>query len=160
MNEQQFFDYVTKFGAYQKRSMFGGIGLFQHDAMYVLVSEDRIFVRGGEELDPELDSIIERSIQFSVNQREFQRSAASRRLRDLPNMQLTLERMVKKAGIDDVETFMSLGAPEVFNKVRQAYGSDVDVKLLWKFAGAIEGIHWKLLQEPRKRQLLESCQQR
>ncbi|MVE87829.1 DNA transformation protein, partial [Vibrio cholerae] len=62
--------------------------------------------------------------------------------------------------IDDVETFMSLGAPEVFNKVRQAYGSDVDVKLLWKFAGAIEGIHWKLLQEPRKRQLLESCQQR
>lgn len=42
MNEQQFFDYVTKFGAYQKRSMFGGIGLFQHDAMYVLVSEDRI----------------------------------------------------------------------------------------------------------------------
>lgn len=51
MNEQQFFDYVTKFGAYQKRSMFGGIGLFQHDAMYVLVSEDRIFVRGGEELD-------------------------------------------------------------------------------------------------------------
>ena len=52
MNEQQFFDYVTKFGAYQKRSMFGGIGLFQHDAMYVLVSEDRIFVRGGEELDP------------------------------------------------------------------------------------------------------------
>ncbi|EKG85676.1 tfoX C-terminal domain protein [Vibrio paracholerae HE-16] len=195
MNEQQFFDYVTKFGAYQKRSMFGGIGLFQHDAMYVLVSEDRIFVRGGEELDPELlalgcekyrhvkkqttatvnyyditelyeqhhpelDSIIERSIQFSVNQREFQRSAASRRLRDLPNMQLTLERMVKKAGIDDVETFISLGAPEVFNKVRQAYGSDIDVKLLWKFAGAIEGIHWKLLQEPRKRQLLESCQQR
>lgn len=114
--------------------MFGGIGLFQHDAMYVLVSEDRIFVRGGEELDPELlalgcekyrhvkkqttatvnyyditelyeqhhpelDSIIERSIQFSVNQREFQRSAASRRLRDLPNMQLTLERMVKKRAL-------------------------------------------------------------
>ncbi|WP_277206747.1 TfoX/Sxy family DNA transformation protein [Vibrio misgurnus] len=195
MNEQQFLNYITKFGAYQRRSMFGGIGLFQHDAMYVLVSEERIFIRGCEELDPELidlgcekyrhvkkqttatvnyyditdlyeqnypelDSIIERSIQFSVDQREFQRSVASRRLRDLPNMQLTLERMVKKAGIDDVETFIKLGAPAVFNKVRQAYGSDVDVKLLWKFAGAIESIHWKLLQEPRKRQLLESCQLR
>ncbi|QSA18479.1 TfoX/Sxy family DNA transformation protein, partial [Vibrio furnissii] len=57
----------------------------------------------------------------------------------------------------DVDTFMRLGAPEVFNKVRRIYGSDLDVKLLWKFAGAIEGIHWKLLQEPRKRQLLESC---
>ncbi|MGL4225932.1 MAG: TfoX/Sxy family DNA transformation protein [Vibrio sp.] len=195
MNEQQFLNYITKFGAYQRRSMFGGIGLFQHDAMYVLVSEEHIFIRGCEELDPELidlgcekyrhvkkqttatvnyyditdlyeqnypelDSIIERSIQFSVDQREFQRSVASRRLRDLPNMQLTLERMVKKAGIDDVETFIKLGAPAVFNKVRQTYGSDVDVKLLWKFAGAIESIHWKLLQEPRKRQLLESCQLR
>ncbi|MFA0071460.1 TfoX/Sxy family protein, partial [Vibrio breoganii] len=77
-----------------------------------------------------------------------------RRLRDLPNMQLTLERMVKKAGVDDVSMFMQLGAPEVFNKVREAYGNDVDLKLLWKFAGAIDGIHWKLLQEPRKQQLL------
>lgn len=72
-------------------------------------------------------------------------------------MQLTLERMVKKAGVDDVETFMRLGASGVFNKVRRIYGNDLDVKLLWKFAGAIEGIHWKLLQEPRKRQLLDIC---
>ncbi len=72
-------------------------------------------------------------------------------------MQLTLERMVKKAGIDDIETFIELGAPEVFNKVCQIYGNDVDIKLLWKFAGAIDGIHWKLIQEPKKRQLLESC---
>lgn len=78
-------------------------------------------------------------------------------MRDLPNMQLTLERMVKKAGVADVETFIELGASEVFSKVRKIYGSDVDVKLLWKFAGAIEGIHWKLLQEPRKRQLLNRC---
>lgn len=67
MNEQQFFDYVTKFGAYQKRSMFGGIGLFQHDAMYVLVSEDRIFVRGGEELDPELLALGARNIAMLKN---------------------------------------------------------------------------------------------
>ncbi|WP_196348891.1 TfoX/Sxy family DNA transformation protein, partial [Vibrio harveyi] len=47
---------------------------------------------------------------------------------------------------------------EVFNKVRVTYGSDVDVKLLWKFAGATDGIHWKLLQEPRKKQLLAMCE--
>ncbi|SJZ39794.1 regulator of competence-specific genes [Vibrio cincinnatiensis] len=193
MIEHTFFDYVIKFGAYQKRSMFGGIGLFQEDAMYVLLTEDTIFIRGSEELDqqlmdlgcekfrhvkkqttatvnyyditelfdkrhPDLESIIRRSIQYSIEQRNFQKSQASRRLRDLPNMQLTLERMVKKAGVDDVDTFIQLGAPEVFSKVRQVYGSDVDVKLLWKFAGAIEGVHWKLLQEPKKRQLLEYCQ--
>ncbi|MBY8289185.1 TfoX/Sxy family DNA transformation protein [Vibrio fluvialis] len=192
MFEHRFFDYVIKFGAYQKRSMFGGVGLFQQDAMYALLTEDYIFIRGGEDLDEvltnlccekyrhvkkqttatvnyyditqlfeqnysELDSIIERSIKYSIEQRSFQKSQANRRLRDLPNMQLTLERMVKKAGINDVETFMRLGAPDVFNKVRRIYGNDLDVKLLWKFAGAIEGIHWKLLQEPRKRQLLDIC---
>ncbi|CAE6912884.1 COG3070 Regulator of competence-specific genes [Vibrio sp. B1FIG11] len=105
-----------------------------------------------------LDELLQKSINCSIKERKYQKSSASRRLRDLPNMQLTLERMVKKAGIDDVDTFLELGPVEVFNKVRVAYGSDVDVKLLWKFAGAIDGIHWKLIQEPRKKQLLAMCE--
>ncbi|ARP38483.1 TfoX/Sxy family DNA transformation protein [Vibrio syngnathi] len=192
MTETAFVNYVNQFGEHQKRSMFGGIGLFQNDAMFALLSEDCVFIRGGKLLDkkltgldcekyrhvkkqttatvnyyditdlftsehPELDSIIRTSIDNSIQQRSFKKSSASRRLRDLPNMQLTLERMVKKAGVDDVSMFMQLGASEVFNKVREAYGNDVDLKLLWKFAGAIDGIHWKLLQEPRKQQLLKSC---
>ena len=104
-----------------------------------------------------LDDIVRQSMQFSVSQRHHKKSSASRRLRDLPNMQLTLERMVKKSGIDDVDTFVELGAPKVFSKVKATYGNDVDVKLLWKFAGAIDGVHWKLIQESRKRQLLASC---
>ncbi|NOH80476.1 TfoX/Sxy family DNA transformation protein [Vibrio sp. RE86] len=192
MTEQLFIRYVTKFGEFQKRSMFGGTGLFKDEAMFALISADKVFIRGGDKLDGELselgcekyrhvkkqttatvnyyditalfvgkhdrlDELLEQSINFSVSQREFKRSSANRRLRDLPNMQLTLERMVKKAGVDDVDTFLQLGAPAVFSRVKQAYGSDVDVKLLWKFAGAIEGIHWKLIQEPRKRQLLANC---
>lgn len=193
MVEQTFFDYVNKFGESQQRSMFGGIGFFQEDAMYALLTNDCIYIRGGEELDDqltelgcekyrhvkkqtvatvnyyditdlyssnyqELDAIVGTSIKNAVSQRVVQKSSLNRRLRDLPNMQLTLERMVKKSGVEDVDTFIKLGAPTVFNKVCQTYGNDVDIKLLWKFAGAIEGIHWKLLQEPRKRQLLESCQ--
>lgn len=192
MTEQLFIRYVTKFGEFQKRSMFGGTGLFKDEAMFALISADKVFIRGGDKLDGELselgcekyrhvkkqttatvnyydittlfagkherlDELLEQSINFSVSQREFKRSSANRRLRDLPNMQLTLERMVKKAGVEDVDTFLQLGAPAVFSRVKQAYGSDVDVKLLWKFAGAIEGIHWKLIQEPRKRQLLANC---
>jgi len=192
MTEQQFIQYVKKFGDFQKRSMFGGTGLFRDEAMFALISAGKIFIRGGENLDQvlnqlgcekyrhvkkqttatvnyyditqlfssnhqQLSDLVEQSINFSVSQREYKRSSANRRLRDLPNMQLTLERMVKKAGVEDVDTFLELGAPAVFSRVKQAYGSDVDVKLLWKFAGAIEGIHWKLIQEPRKRQLLASC---
>lgn len=192
MTEQMFLDYVSQFGQFQKRSMFGGVGLFQKEAMFALLGGGKVFIRGGEILDTVLndlgcekyrhvkkqttatvnyyditallnerstnvDDLVKTSIKQSVVQRIQQKSSANRRLRDLPNMQLTLERMVKKAGIEDVETFMKLGAPVVYSKVRCAYGSDLDVKLLWKFAGAIEGIHWKLLQEPRKRDLLDSC---
>ncbi len=193
MTDQAFFNYVSNFSEYQKRSMFGGIGLFSNDAMFALVSNDCCYLRGGDELDAEftqlncekykhvkkqttatvnyydvtdlfdagfagLDELLQKSIDCSIKERKYQKSSASRRLRDLPNMQLTLERMVKKAGIDDVETFLELGPVEVFNKVRVAYGSDVDVKLLWKFAGAIDGVHWKLIQEPRKKQLLAMCE--
>lgn len=193
MTGQNFYKYVEQFGTYQKRSMFGGVGLFKDEAMFALISNDSIFIRGGSELDKkliglgcekyrhvkkqttatvnyyditqlfitshvEVESLIDASIAYSVKQRNFQKSSASRRLRDLPNMQLTLERMVKKAGIDDVAAFMDLGASGVFSKVKKAYGNDVDLKLLWKFAGAIDGIHWKLIQEPRKRELLEFCE--
>ncbi len=193
MVELTFFDYIKKFGESQQRSMFGGTGLFQEEAMYALLINDCIYIRGGEELDGQLtaldcekyrhvkkqtvatvnyyditelyvnnyqglEQIVSSSIRNAISQRVVQKSSVNRRLRDLPNMQLTLERMVKKSGVDDVETFIQLGAPAVFDKVCQTYGNDVDIKLLWKFAGAIEGIHWKLLQEPRKRQLLESCQ--
>ena len=105
-----------------------------------------------------LDELVQKSIEYSIKERKYQKSSASRRLRDLPNMQLTLERMVKKAGVDDVETFLELGPVKVFNKVKVAYGNDVDVKLLWKFAGATDGVHWKLIQEPRKKQLLALCE--
>ncbi|MEH0741324.1 TfoX/Sxy family DNA transformation protein [Vibrio cholerae] len=192
MIEQLFIQYIAKFGDYYKRSMFGGVGLFKDDAMFVLISDNTIYLRGGSSLDqrlmslgcekyvhvkkqttatvnyyditglfesehPQLDRLIHRSLDGALAARKSRLSPTNKRLRDLPNMQLTLERMVKKAGIDDVDTFVKLGAPTVYAKVKKAYGSDVDVKLLWKFAGAIDGIHWKLIQEPRKQQLLESC---
>lgn len=189
--ERSFFEYVTKFGSFQKRSMFGGIGLFSEDAMYALLSNDTIFIRGGGELDKtleekgckryqhvkkqtvatvnyfdvtklyvdgdiSLDAIIRLSIDYSKKERAFQKSFDSRRLRDLPNMQLTLERMVKKAGVPDVSTFLQMGPEDVFLKVKETYGGDVDIRLLWKFAGAVDGCHWKLIQEPRKQQLLSN----
>ncbi|CDU10194.1 putative DNA transformation protein TfoX [Vibrio diabolicus] len=193
MTDQAFFKYVRNFSEYQKRSMFGGIGLFTDDAMFSLVSNDCCYLRGGNGLDEVftqlncekykhvkkqttatvnyydvtdlfesgyagLDELVQKSIEYSIKERKYQKSSASRRLRDLPNMQLTLERMVKKAGVDDVETFLELGPVKVFNKVKVAYGNDVDVKLLWKFAGATDGVHWKLIQEPRKKQLLALCE--
>ncbi len=193
MTAQAFYDYMSRFGKHQQRSMFGGIGLFCDGAMFALVTNDSYYLRGGKLLDNaflrlgcekyrhvkkqttavvnyyditnlyrhrhgELDELISRSIALSVEERQQQKNLSSRRLRDLPNMQLTLERMVKKSGIKDVETFMKLGPVAVFNKVKQAYGNDLDIKLLWKFAGAVQGVHWELLHDQQKQQLLEESQ--
>ncbi len=149
--------------------MFGGIGLFREDAMYALLTNERIYIRGGKELDDRLaalgcekyrhvkkqtvatvnyyditalyadnyqglDEIVGSSIQLAVSQRIVNKKSANRRLRDLPNMQLTLERMVKKAGVEDVDTFIELGAPEVFNKVCEISVSSLFCLLPWSLS--------------------------
>ncbi|PJC87766.1 DNA transformation protein [Vibrio sp. HA2012] len=192
MAKQPFCDYAVKFGKYQIRSMFGGLGLFQEQAMYALLADDIVFIRGGGSLDDRLkklgcekyrhvkkqttatvnyydithlyesqdgrlDELIRASIEYAIEDRKTQYTTGPLRLRDLPNMQLTLERMLKKAGIEDVAMFMDLGAERVFKKVQEKYGNNVDIRLLWRFAGAVDGVHWRLLQESRKEALRKAC---
>lgn len=192
MNNSDFYGYAEKFGVFQKHSMFGGIGLFIQDAMFVLMSDGGLYLRGGGRLDADLralgcsryrhvkkqavvtvnyydistlynerysglDVLIKRSIRMSIANKAYRRSAESKRLRDLPNMRLTLERMVKKAGISNVSSFMEFGAAEVYRRVRHQYGGNTDINLLWKFAGAVEGIHWRLLSNKTKKQLIRTC---
>lgn len=105
----------------------------------------------------ELDLLVRESIQCALNFKSCPKSLDSLRLRDLPNMQLNLERMAIRSGISDVKTFMSLGAVKSFMLVKKEYGDDVDVKLLWKFAGALEGIHWTLVRDNKRNTLLSDC---
>lgn len=187
--KDDFFQYLSQFGAFNKRSMFGGTGIFMNDAMYAILTPEAMFLRGGEGLDERLsdygcqkfkhvkrsttavvnyyditdlfvsqndecDALVQESIALSQQVKEFKNSEESRRLRDLPNMRLTLERMVKKAGVPDVSSFLDLGAVEVYRRVKASQGHSTDVKLLWMFAGAIEGCHWSLLKDDQKQELL------
>ncbi|MGF1790432.1 DNA transformation protein [Photobacterium profundum] len=191
--KEDYLTYLSNFGCHEKRSMFGGTGVFIHGAMYAILTDTTIFIRGGGELDDKLlqlgclkfkhikksttatvnyyditklflrdknkcHLLINESISFSQKEKAFKCSEESRRLRDLPNMRLTLERMVKKAGIPDVNSFLLLGAAEVFRKVRKTHGADIDLKLLWMFAGAVNGCHWSLLNDDHKEKLLNAIE--
>lgn len=186
-----FVDYLSQFGETEKRSMFGGTGFFVSGAMFALVKEDKIYLRGGESLtdvlvskeckkfvhvkksstaivnyyditalydakDDGLDELVANSVRTSVAEKQYRDSKINKRLRDLPNLRLTIERMLKKAGIDNVDTFFSMSPDELFLKVREAHGYDVDIKLLWMFAGAQTGVHWTLLTDDTKQQLLSA----
>ncbi|WEM41357.1 TfoX/Sxy family DNA transformation protein [Photobacterium sp. DA100] len=189
----EIFNYLREFGGFEKRSMFGGTGIFIDSAMYAIITDEALFLRGGGELDQQLTSLgcekfrhikrsttavvnyydvsrvyqqdlalcsrlVKQSISISTSEKNYKMSGKSKRIRDLPNMRLTLERMVKKAGVPDVTSFVSLGAVEVFRKVRQSQGKDLDVKLLWMFAGAIDGCHWTLLKDDQKQRLLRDVE--
>lgn len=191
--KDELFNYLSGFGCHEKRSMFGGTGVFIHGAMYAILTETSMFLRGGDSLDEKLltlgcvkfrhikrsttaivnyyditqlflcdakkcSALISESIAISRKEKAFKTSEQSKRLRDLPNMRLTLERMVKKAGIPDVSSFVTLGAAEVYRKVRSTHGTDIDLKLLWMFAGAIDGCHWTLLKDEHKESLLTAIE--
>lgn len=191
--KDELFNYLREFGSYEKRSMFGGTGVFINGAMYAILTDQSMFLRGGELLDENLislgcskfkhikrsttavvnyydvthlflnsrtqcDGLVKESIQISQKEKALKSSDQNKRLRDLPNMRLTLERMVKKAGIPDVSSFVSLGAVEVYRQVRNSHGKDIDLKLLWMFAGAIDGCHWTLLKEDQKERLLRAIE--
>ncbi len=189
--KEEFFTYLSGFGEYEKRSMFGGMGVFIDGAMYAIITNKSLFLRGGEVLDERLcqlgcakfkhikrsttaivnyyditplfsesrtlsNELVEHSIQIARQDKVEKAADKNKRIRDLPNMRLTLERMVKKAGVKDVTSFMELGASEVFCKVRQVHGQDLDIKLLWMFAGAVQGCHWTLLNDDQKSGLLSA----
>ncbi|MGF1686114.1 TfoX/Sxy family DNA transformation protein [Photobacterium japonica] len=189
--KEELLNYLQDFGGFEKRSMFGGTGIFINSAMYAIITDKALYLRGGDVLDEQLVTLgcekfrhikrsttavvnyyditdiyhnnieqcsvlVKESIALSITEKAYKSSDKSKRIRDLPNMRLTLERMVKKAGIPDVTSFISLGAVEVYRKVRQSQGKDLDVKLLWMFAGAIDGCHWTLLKDDQKQSLLQA----
>lgn len=169
------------------KAMFGGTGLFYHGAMYVLIDDQRVYLRGGGRLNTALEDHgcvrfeqVKKTVSVVVNyydvtdcfyadrhkycqlenlakvQSRADKVIAKRRIkriRDLPNMRLTLERMVKKVGVHNVEQLIELGALQTYQRVQSVYGQQVDETLLLKFAGAIEGVHWQLVSDETKLQL-------
>ena len=123
--KEEFFNYLSGFGCHEKRSMFGGTGVFINGAMYAILTETSLFLRGGGELDEKLialgcvkfkhikrsttavvnyydvtqlflcdvkkcSALVNESIDISRKEKAFKTSDQSKRLRDLPNMRLTL----------------------------------------------------------------------
>ncbi|MBK5073728.1 TfoX/Sxy family DNA transformation protein [Budviciaceae bacterium CWB-B4] len=62
------------------------------------------------------------------------------RIKDLPNLNLAIERMLRQAGIKSCEELFSLGAFQSFIKIREMK-KGIKSDLLFSLAGAIEGCH-------------------
>lgn len=94
------------------------------------------------------------SLEFAQQEKSQQSSAKPTRLKDLPNLRLATERMLKKAGIASVEELHSQGSLSAFQAIRQTHSSSVSVELLWALEGAINGTHWSVVPQDRRNELI------
>ncbi|CAM2866935.1 TfoX/Sxy family DNA transformation protein [Vibrio rarus] len=178
---------VMRFEGITTRSMFGGIGYFQHDVMFLLVDDLRAYLRGGPKLTNELQDFGCQQYRYkkrigyakinyyditdmhrfdrervrllffksiAIANRDKLQCREQARLRDLPNLQLSIERMLARIEVSDREALMVMGSGEAFRRLQSVYGNDLSITLLWKLEGAIQGVHFSLLTHSIKNKLL------
>ncbi|XBS71104.1 TfoX/Sxy family DNA transformation protein [Acerihabitans sp. KWT182] len=79
---------------------------------------------------------------------------ASPRLKDLPNIGQGIERLLWKAGIQDIESFRYYGAKSSYLKLREIK-QNLSVKVLFALEGALCGQHSAALPPVQRSELLE-----
>ncbi|MCE0492751.1 TfoX/Sxy family DNA transformation protein [Vibrio salinus] len=98
-----------------------------------------------------MQPLIHSSKNLAIRQSVFKNHCENARLRNLPNMNVSLERMLKKASICSVPELLELGAEKAFikvAKVRALNGRETDKRVLLKLYGAINRLQWQLIQQP------------
>lgn len=110
-----------------------------------------------DELWDNTDSIItiaKHALQCAKQEKQVQATAKPTRLKDLPNLRLATERMLKKAGIETVEDLQQKGSVNAYQAIKSTHNTDVSVELLWALEGAINGTHWSVIPNDRRQELL------
>lgn len=99
------------------------------------------------------------ALAIAKQDRESQAQAKPSRLKDLPNLRLATERMLKKAGIESVEDLQEKGSVAAFKAIQETHQtSTVGLELLWALEGAIEGKHWSVIPKDRRDELARHLQ--
>lgn len=76
------------------------------------------------------------------------------RLKDLPNLRLGTERMLKKAGIVSVSDLKTVGAVGAYKAIQKSHPDTVNLELLWALEGALNGKHWSVISQERRSELM------
>ncbi len=94
------------------------------------------------------------ALGIAKKDQEIKKSNVATRIKDLPNLRLATERMLKKAGIDSVEQLQREGAVGAFKALQKTAGTSINIDLLWALEGAIDGKHWSVITPERRNELL------
>jgi DNA transformation protein len=99
------------------------------------------------------------ALASAKNEKDQLATSRPERLKDLPNLRLATERMLKKAGINNVDDLHQQGSVNAFKAIQESHpAAQLTLELLWSLEGAIEGKHWSVLPKDRRDELAKSVQ--
>ncbi|NOH31693.1 TfoX/Sxy family DNA transformation protein [Vibrio mediterranei] len=104
-----------------------------------------------------LGSLLESVISEAKHdlQLRLERKACQTKLRELPNMRLSTEVLLKQIDIVTVEEFREVGAAQVYVWIRDRLKLDVSERLLFRLEGALVKQHWMCLGKAKEQLLRE-----
>lgn len=99
-----------------------------------------------------------RSFTAAKQDKETKSKSGPSRIKDLPNLRLANERMLKKAGITTVDQLFEAGALNAYKALQETHQGTVSLELLWALEGAVSGQHWSVISQQRRSELLSGLQ--
>ncbi|MCE0496274.1 TfoX/Sxy family DNA transformation protein [Vibrio salinus] len=98
-------------------------------------------------------SLAKNAFLFAKSEKKHQLKSSPQRIKDLPNLRLSIERMLKKAGIKTVDELVEQGSLNAYSAILKTSNSTPSLELLWALEGAINGIHWSVISKERRDEL-------
>ncbi|ODQ00680.1 TfoX/Sxy family DNA transformation protein [Salinivibrio sp. DV] len=95
------------------------------------------------------------ALEVAKRDRAEKNRTSPTRLKDLPNLRLATERMLKKAGITSPADLQQQGAVNAYKALLSAHEKELSLELLWSLEGAITGKHWSVVPPQRRQELLQ-----
>lgn len=144
----QTLDYFTSMGfqpySYQKR---GSTTVTRYFALPEILWEDPLEILS-------IGTVALKHAKIEQELKAAEAEQANARIKDLPNLTSTSERMLKKAGIESVDQLQELGAATAFNEVQKVHPNTISHNFLLSLEGALEGTHWSRVPKQRQEELL------
>jgi DNA transformation protein len=104
-----------------------------------------------------LVSLIDRVVEAAKHdfQSRLEQKVRPTKLRDLPNMRLSTEILLKQIEITSVEELREVGAAQAYVWIRDRLTLDVSERLLFRLEGALVQRHWMCLGETKQQTLID-----
>lgn len=99
---------------------------------------------------------VTQALDIASNDQKEKKSAIPTRIKDLPNLRLTTERLLRKAGIASIQELQEAGALVAFQALQKTHNDSLSLDMLWALEGALDGKHWSVITPQRRHELLEN----